>query len=144
MAPPKTTRAKAQVAKAQIAKASERANSRDSVSETPEPPQDINDEKEGREFLEKYLLLCPVGEPPNHYSLATCLHQISAMAGVTKPVINAIRLVAFLLGEMEETQINGILRDAFDTQIRELTSDMATLIEDAKDKLNTHFTVTEG
>lgn len=139
MAPPKNTRAKAQTAKASV-----RADSRATVSESPEPPQDINDEKEGRTFLEKHLLLCPPGEPPNHYSLATCLHQISVMSGVTKPVTNAIRSVAFLLGEMEETQINGILKDAFDTQIRELTSDMATLIEDAKEKLNEHFKDTEG
>jgi hypothetical protein len=103
------------------------------VSETPEPQQDINDE-----------LLCPVGEPLNHFSIATCLHQISAMAGVYKPAINAIRSVAFLLGEMEEMQINGIFKDAFDTQIRELTSDMAMLIEDAKEKLNTHFKDMEG
>jgi len=119
--------------------------SRDIISPTPEPepPQDINDEIEGRKFLEKHLLLCPIGEPPNHNSLATCLHQISEMAGVSKPVKNAIRSVAFLLGEMEETQINGILREAFNNQITELTSDMASLIENAKDKLNKHFKDTE-
>jgi hypothetical protein len=61
------------------------------------------------------------------------------MAGVSKPVSNAIRGVAFLLGEMEETQINNILKEAFNSQITELTSDMASLIEDAKEKLNVHF-----
>jgi hypothetical protein len=141
MPPSKNTKTKAQLAK---------TNTRNSQDETvsptpePEPKQDVNDEIEGRRFLEKHLLLCPPGEPPNHNSMATCLHQISEMAGVSKPVKNAIRSAAFLLGEMEETQINGILKDAFDTQIRELTSDMATLIEDAKEKLNKHFKDTEG
>jgi hypothetical protein len=34
------------------------------------------------------------------------------MAGVTRPVTNAIRAVAFLLGEMEEVQINDTIRAA--------------------------------
>jgi hypothetical protein len=65
------------------------------------------------------------------------------MAGVAKPVKNAIHSIAFLLGEMEETQTNIILKEAFDNQITELTSDMASLIENAKDKLNEHFKTTE-
>ena len=122
----------------------ERISNADRDSATPEPQQDINDSIEGRSYLEKYLLLCPPGEPPTHNSLATCLHQIAVMKGVTKQVMNAIRAVAFLLGEMEETQINEILKEAFNTQITELTSDMASLIEDAKEKLNGHFKETEG
>ena len=111
---------------------------------TPEIEYDINDEAEGRSYIEKHLLLCPPGEPPTHASLATCLHQVSALPGVTKPVLNAIRAVTFLLGEMEDTQISGILKDAFDSQITELMTDMATLIEDAKNKLDEHFKDTEG
>jgi hypothetical protein len=142
MPPPKTARSKAQIAKANT---HTQARGNTPVSPTPEPeqPQDINDEIEGRNFLEKHLLLCPPGEPSNHNSLATCLHQVSEMAGVSKPVKNAIRSIAFLLGEIEETQINAILKDAFDTQITELTSDMATLIENAKEKLDLHFKDTE-
>jgi hypothetical protein len=125
----------------QVDKLSARVEDRDST--TPEPQQDINDAIEGRTYLEHHLLLCPPGEPPTHNSLATCLHQIAVMKGVTKPAMNAIRAVAFLLGEMEETQINEILKEAFNTQITELTSDMAMLIEDAKEKLNGHFKETE-
>jgi hypothetical protein len=113
-------------------------------SSTPEPQQDINDATEGRNFLEKYLLLCPAGEPATHESLATCLFQIAALQGVSKQATNAVRAVAYLLGEMEGTQINGILKEAFDNQITELTSDMATLIQDAKEKLSEHFKESEG
>ena len=116
---------------------------RDSSSPTPEPQQDINDANEGRKFVEKHLLLCPAGEPATHDSLATCLFQVASLAGVNKQAVNAIRAVAFLLGDMEETQINGILKEAFDTQITELTSDMATLIQDAKEKLSDHFKESE-
>ena len=67
----------------------------DRVSETPEPTleskQDINDSIEGRVYLEKYLLLCPPGEPLMHNSLATCLQQVAVMKGVSKLVMNAIR-----------------------------------------------------
>ena len=113
-------------------------------SESPETQQDINDEMEGRNYLENHLLLCPIGEPATHTSLAACLHQISAMQGIDKPAENAIRAVAFLLGEMEGTQINKLLQDSFNTQITEITSDMAMLIKDAKDQLQEQFKVNEN
>jgi hypothetical protein len=116
---------------------------RESSTPEPQPQKDINNAKEGRTFLERYLLLCPAGEPPTHDSLATCLFQIAELKGVSKQAENAIRAVAYLLGVMEETQINGILKEAFDTQITELTADMATLIQDAKDKLTDHFKESE-
>ena len=136
------TKAAGSKTKGQTERPSTRAEPRDSA--TPEARHDINDAKEGRKFLEKHLLLCPAGEPPTHTSMATCLYQVAAMSGITKPIRNAIRAVAFLLEDMEETQINGILKDAFDNQITELTSDMKILIEDAKEKLNEHFKETEG
>jgi hypothetical protein len=108
-----------------------------------EENQDIKDPLEGRKFLEKHLLLWPPGEPATHTSLATCLYQVSALAGVHKTAINAIRAVAFLLEEMEDTQINISVKEAFDSQITEFTSDMKILIEDAKTKLDTHFKATE-
>jgi hypothetical protein len=109
-----------------------------------EEQQEIKDQIQGRKFLEKHLLLWPAGEPPTHTSLVTCLHQISAMTGVTKPVLNAIRSVAFLLEEIEETHINDILKEVLDSQITEFTSDMKLLIEDAKEKIDGHFKETEG
>jgi len=109
-----------------------------------EEQQDIRDALDGRKFLEKSSLLCPPGEPPSHQSLATCLHQISAMAGVPKQTINAIRAVAFLLGEIEDTQINTSLREALDSQMTEFTSDFKILIEDAKEMINEHAKATEA
>ena len=109
----------------------------------PEELQDIKDSLEGRKYLEKLSLFCPPGEPPSHTALSTCLHQISAMPGVQKPVLNAIRSVAFLLDEMEDTQINETVREALDSQMTEFTSDFKLLIEDAKEKINEHLKASE-
>ena len=109
----------------------------------PEEQQDIKDATEGRKYLEKHLLLCPLGEPPSHTSLATCLYQVSAMAGIQKPILNAIRSIAFLLEELEETHINITVKEAFDSQITEFTSDMKLLIEDARKKINEHIRTSE-
>ena len=88
-------------------------------------------------------MLCPPGEPPSHTALSICLHQISAMAGLHKPAINAIRSVAFLLDEMEDTQINETVKEALDSQMTEFTSDFKLLIEDAKEKINEHLKISE-
>jgi hypothetical protein len=108
-----------------------------------EEHQDIKNLTEGRKFLEKHSLLCPPGEPSSHQSLSTCLHQIAAMAGLQKMAINAIRSVAFLLEEMEDTQINEVLRSALDSHMTELTSDMKMLVEDAKEKIDAHVKASE-
>ena len=119
------------------------ATRRNGPPATIEEHQDIKDSLDGRRFLEKHSLLCPFGEPPTHSSLSNCLHQISAMAGLQKQSINAIRSVAFLLDEMEDAQINESLRLALDSQMTEFTFDMKTLIEDAKEKISIHAKVTE-
>jgi len=103
-----------------------------------EEHQDVKDSLEGRKFLEKHSLICPPGEPPTHHLLYTCLHQISAMAGVPKQVVNAIRSVAFMLDEVEDSHINTTLREALDSQMTEFTSDFKLLVEDAKEKFDEH------
>ena len=104
----------------------------------PDELQDVKNALEGRKFLEKHLLLSPPGEPVTHGALSACLHQISAMAGIPKQAINAIRSTAFLLDEMEEDAVNETIREALDSQVTELTSDMKLLVEDAKEKIGQH------
>ena len=65
------------------------------------------------------------------------------MSGLQKPVINAIRSVAFLLDELEDTQINETVKEAFDSQTNEFTIDMKTLIDDVKEKIDAHLKSTE-
>lgn len=106
---------------------------------TPEEYQDIKNASDGRKFLEKLILLCPAGEPASNSTIAICLHQISAMAGLSKPAINAIRAAAFLLEELEENAINETIRIAFDNHITEFTADMKLLVEDANTKIDDHI-----
>jgi len=65
------------------------------------------------------------------------------MAGLQKLAINAVRSVAFLLEEIEDTQVNDILRVALDSHMTEFTSDMKMLVEDAKEKINEHVKISE-
>ena len=60
---------------------------------------------------------------------------ITALPGLQKHAINAIRAVASLLEELEESTINKTVRDTFDSQIMEFTSDMKILIEDLNEKI---------
>ena len=106
---------------------------------TPEEQQDIKNALDGRKFLEKHSLLCPPGEPPSHETISTCLHQISAMAGLNKQAINAIRATAFLLEEIEENSIHETVRVAFDSQTTEFSADMKLLIEDVNEKISEHI-----
>ena len=82
---------------------------------------------------------CPPGELATNASLVTCLHQVSKMSGVSRLASNAIRSVAFLLEEMEETTINEMVRDVVISQLNELTLDMKFLITDVKEKIDTHI-----
>jgi hypothetical protein len=58
------------------------------------------------------------------------------LAGVPKQTVNAIRSVAFLLGELEDSQINITVRDALNSQMTEFTLDFKMLIEDAKERID--------
>jgi hypothetical protein len=98
---------------------------------------EIKDARGGRKFLEHHLLLCPEGEPATHLSLAMCLAQVAAMNGVTKPARNVIRSVTLLLIDLEDTKINGMVKEAFNSQITEYAQDMKALIEHAKDQIVT-------
>jgi hypothetical protein len=120
---------------------SSRPNTRKGIGTvpTPEELQDIKSAIEGRKFLEKHALLAPPGEPVNNATMAVCLHQISALSGVPKQAVNAIRAAAFLLEEIEELAINETVRDAFDSQITEFTSDMKLLVDDVNTKIDSHL-----
>ena len=105
----------------------------------PEDMQEIKDAKDGRDFLEGNLLLCPPGEPASNGNLSICLHQISAMPGIPRRVVNAIRAAAFLLEQTEELAINETVRSAFSSQIDEFESDMKLLIEHVNTKIDDHL-----
>jgi hypothetical protein len=98
----------------------------------------IRTASEARKYLEQRQLLWPPAEPITNASLAACLHQISAISGIPKTASSAISSVALLVEEMEDTGISIIIRDAVNTQLSELTTDMRLLINDAKEQIDIH------
>jgi hypothetical protein len=105
---------------------------------TPLTKDNVHGPSDGRQYLEKFLLLCPAGEPVTNVSMSNCLHQISEIKGIPNKIFNAVQAAAFLVGEMEENTIHEVVREAVVSQINELAQDLKDLIEDAKDKINNH------
>jgi hypothetical protein len=108
---------------------------------TPDELQEIKNSADGRRFLEKFSLLCPPGEPPSIEAISICLHQIAAMPGLSRQTVNAVRAAAFLLEELGENCVNETVKDAFDSQITEFTSDMKMLVEHVNEKIDNHLQV---
>ena len=106
---------------------------------TPEDLQEIKDADDGRKYLEKFSLLCPPGEPVTNTALATCLHQISIMAGLPKRAANAVRAAALMLEEIEVSAVNDTIREAFNSHLTEYTSDMQLLVDDVNTKIDNHL-----
>jgi hypothetical protein len=98
--------------------------------------EEIKDARSGRIFLEGKLYLCPAGQPTTHTSITYCLHQISAMQGVTKPTKNEIRAVAYLLEEMEDYTLATLLRDTVNEQLSTMTEDLSLITTDIKEKMD--------
>jgi hypothetical protein len=91
---------------------------------TPMDNEVVTNAINGKEFLEQRLLLCL----PN-------VHQISGMGGIIKTVAAAILAVTYLTEELEEISINVFVRDAVNSQLTELTSEVRSLLDDTKSKV---------
>jgi len=104
-----------------------------------EDNEEIKDMRKGRKYLEEKQLLWPPGEPITLSAIVACLHQTSALANVPKPVINAIRSIAFILEEVEKTAMQEALKDAIDSQMDELHKNLATLVSEATKKVDAHL-----
>jgi hypothetical protein len=102
---------------------------------TPADNKEVTDANEGREFLEKRLLLCLPKEEFTLTSLISCLHQVARMGGITKTVATAVLAVMYLAEELEEISVNTFIRDAVNSQFTELTSEVKLLLTDTQEKL---------
>lgn len=91
---------------------------------------------DGRCYLEKRLLLCPVGEQITNALLASCLHQISEMPNINVQVLSAVCAAVYMAEELEELSVNEMVRDAVVSQLNKLAQDMKALVEDAKNKFD--------
>jgi len=104
-----------------------------------EEAQHIQNSTEARNYLEQSLLIVPPGEVPTAGLLATALHQVAAYKGVSRPAVNAIRAVAFLLEEVEENALHQTVRESVTVQLNELASDLKDYITDATQRIDSHM-----
>ncbi len=109
-----------------------------------EDHEEIKDARKGRKYLEAKQLLWPPGEPITLSAITICLHHISALANVPKPAVNAIRSVAYILEEVEETAMSEKVKEAVDSQMGELNKDLALLVSDVTERIDTHLSTKIG
>ena len=100
-----------------------------------EDEQEINDAEKGRAFLEGKLLLVPEGAPLSLGSLSITLFQISAMPGLGRQAINAVRAMAYLVKKVEVTEVAQAIREAANEQFNEVTKDLKEFAEGLKEKV---------
>lgn len=97
--------------------------------------QEIGDSVKGRAYLEEKMLLVPDGAPLTMDALSITLFHISALAGVGRPAVNAIRAVAYLLKMIEYEAIAETVRDIASAQFNEVASDLREFTEGLREKL---------
>ena len=56
-----------------------------------------------------------------------------------KPAVNTIRVVAYLIDELNKIQINQVFKDTINSQINKATTDILSLIKDTREKINDHL-----
>ena len=98
-----------------------------------EDDQEINDSEKGRAFLKEKLLLMLEGAPLSLGSLSISLFQILAMPGLGHQAINAVR--AYLLKEVEATEVAQAIREVTNEQFNKVTKDLKEFMEGLKEKV---------
>ena len=107
---------------------------------TKNPPneelEEIHDTTIAHEYLEKTELIILVGQPISISTLSNAIHYITNYRGVSKLAINALKLIAFLLNEIEENTLQDIVQASLTRQLRELDNNLKTFLTDATQKIS--------
>ncbi|KAF8810026.1 hypothetical protein BYT27DRAFT_7222087 [Phlegmacium glaucopus] len=106
---------------------------------TPSPLVDsqldlVTDVMDGQSFLESRLLLIPKRHPVTPSSLAATLFQIAALDKIPREAMQAIRAVAYLLEEIEETAIAATAREAVNDELKTMTDHFSTMLQREMEK----------
>ncbi|KIK81437.1 hypothetical protein PAXRUDRAFT_35874 [Paxillus rubicundulus Ve08.2h10] len=81
----------------------------------------VKDAESGLKYLESKLL-CIVGEPINSEHLMTTLFNISQLKNISRPAIEAIRAITYLIGEQEASKVAITISE----QVKEIISGEVT------------------
>ena len=105
---------------------------------TNEELEEIQNSTEARFYLEKTQLIVPPGQEPTIGLLATAIHHVINYK-LPKPATNALRAIAFLMNELEETAIHQTVRDSVTTQFNEMDTDLKDFVTDATRRIDEHI-----
>ena len=105
---------------------------------TNEELEEIQNSTEARFYLEKTQLIVPPGQEPTIGLLATAIHHVINYK-LPKPATNALRAIAFLMNELEETAIHQTVRDSVTTQFNEMGTDLKDFVTDATRRIDEHI-----
>lgn len=98
-------------------------------------PSHVNTARAGRAFLEKHLLLVPAGVTADVNNMASAMFQVSALPGVPGMACQAIRALAFMLEELEESALSAATRDAVTEQMEYMREELRDVTAGIKDSI---------
>ena len=81
-------------------------------------------------------LVVPPGQKISLTTLATALHHVTNYKGLSKPAINIICAVAFLMEELEKDNLQETIHNLVTCQLNELSKDIKTFITEATSQIN--------
>jgi hypothetical protein len=99
-------------------------------------PSEVKDAQSGKMYLESNLLI-PINEPLDMALLSTTLLYITQLPNATRPIIEAIREVAFLLEDEHVEKLADSIASRFITAISPKLSSLHTALEEMKHITNT-------
>jgi hypothetical protein len=105
---------------------------------TNEELEEIQNSTEARFYLEKTQLIVPPGQEPTLGLLTTAIHHVLNYK-LPKPATNALRAIALLMNELEETALHQTVRDSVTTQINEMGTDLKDFVTDATRRIDEHI-----
>ena len=95
--------------------------------------QEICDSQKGRSFLKEKLLFVPSGAPLTLGALATTIFQVLYMQGLGRQAVNVVQAVAYLLQEVEISEVTESIRDITNEQFNEVTRDLREFTESLRE-----------
>ncbi|KJA14238.1 hypothetical protein HYPSUDRAFT_150641 [Hypholoma sublateritium FD-334 SS-4] len=102
-------------------------------------PQHVNSARAGHAFLETRLLFVPEGADANVHNMASAMFQVSALPGMPATARQAVRSLAFMLEEMEESASNVSAREAMMEQLEYMREELRDATAGIKASVATEF-----
>jgi len=114
--------------------------SRETQAALSEAKADYTDPETAKQYLVKYNLLVPDGAELTTSTMATCMHQIASLAGVSKKAELAMRSLATLLEIMAEDGLKETVREVIIGELNSMVEDINGALSEVKNTLQEEVT----